>query len=474
MAWSTAEPHMQSTPLAGIILAAGKGTRMKSDIPKGLHAVCGLPMAEHVGRALKLAGVSRPVVVVGFGGQALMEALGNGYVFAEQREQYGTGHATMCAATVLADFDGPVVVASGDTPMLEAGTIEALVQTHLAAAADATVATCVVSEPHGYGRVVRDPDGQFARIVEHKDADEAQRAIREVNAGLYCFDAKTLFRVLPQIKNANAQGEYYLTDVPEAIVREGGRVAARIFDDPSLLAGVNDRWQLAEIDLVMRRRIIRRHAVAGVTFRDVDSVSIGADVQIGRDTVIEPNTILRGKTTIGCGCLLGPFTFIDNCTVGTGARVICSYLEDSTVGEEARIGPYARLRAHAEIGPDSRIGNYVEVKNSSLGRDVKVSHLSYIGDAQIGDDTNVGAGTITCNFDGFDKHRTTIGAHAFVGSNTTLIAPVEVGDGAITAAGSVITESVPGGAMAFGRARQETKEGRAEAWRNAKRASKKS
>jgi bifunctional UDP-N-acetylglucosamine pyrophosphorylase/glucosamine-1-phosphate N-acetyltransferase len=459
--------------VAGIILAAGKGTRMRSDLPKGLHLVCGLPMVEHVARAIRAAGVQTPVLVVGHGGEKIQAALGDGYHYAWQHEQLGTGHAALMAAEAMAGYEGPVIVACGDTPMLEADTFVSLLEAHRDSGATATLATSVLADPQGYGRIVRDSSGEFLRIVEQKDASPEERGIREVNAALYCFDSQTLFRILPTIGNSNAQGEYYLTDVLQTLVDEGAKVVAKVFDDPDLLVGINDRWQLALADADMRRRVIRRHAINGVTFLDIDSVSVGMDVTIGVDTIIEPQTILVGKTAVGAGCRIGPFTKVLNSTFGENCSVVASVVDRARVGSNVAIGPFAHLRPKADLGDGVKIGNFVEVKNSKLEPGAKVSHLSYIGDASVGADTNVGAGTITCNYDGFFKSRTEIGANVFVGSNSTLVAPVTIGDDAIIAAGSVITQDIPADAMAFGRARQETKDGRATNWRNVKKAAKK-
>jgi len=458
--------------IAGIILAAGKGTRMKSDLPKGLHQVCGLPMVEHVARAIRQAGVIKPVIVVGHGGDKIESALGDSYGYAWQHEQNGTGHATLMAAEALAGYEGPVIVACGDTPMLESDTFVDLLAAHRESGATATLASAVISQPQGYGRIVRDADGQFVQIVEQKDANADQLSIDEVNAGLYCFDSKALFRILPTLRNDNAQREYYLTDVLRALVGEGAVVVAKIFDNPDILVGVNDRWQLAQVDRDMRTRIVKRHAINGVTFLDIDSAVIGVDVTIGFDTVIEPQTILVGKTSIGSGCRIGPYTKIMDSTIGDGSAIVASFVDRAKVGLKASVGPYAHLRPKADLGNDTKAGNFVEIKNAKLADGAKVSHLSYIGDATVGEQTNVGAGTITCNYDGFSKHQTEIGANVFVGSASTLVAPVVIGDDAIIAAGSVITQDVPADAMTFGRARQETKEGRATRWRDVKRAAK--
>ncbi len=447
---------------AAIVLAAGKGTRMKSDLPKVLHKVCGLPMVEHVVRALRGAGVERIVVVVGHGGEVVQAALGGTVEYAWQREQLGTGHAVRCAAAALEGFEGPVIVASGDTPLVDAATMAALLSTHGDKAV--TVATSVLDDPTGYGRIVRDPAGKPCRIVEQKDASEEQRAIKEVNSGLYGFDAATLFRLLPRLRNHNAQREYYLTDLV-AMAAEDGLPVATQSADPTLLSGVNDRWQLAEAEAVLRRTILKGHALNGVTLRDPATTYIEADVQIGPDVTIEPGCHLLGLTTVGTGARLGPNAILRDAQIGDGAKVQLSVVEASAVGEGSKIGPFAHLRAGSGVGPHGRIGNFVELKNAELGERVAAAHLTYLGDATVGPRTNVGAGTITCNYDGFAKHRTTIGADVFVGSQSTIVAPITIGDGAMLAAGSTITESVPPGAGAFGRARQETKEGWVAKWR---------
>ncbi|HTQ09022.1 MAG TPA: bifunctional UDP-N-acetylglucosamine diphosphorylase/glucosamine-1-phosphate N-acetyltransferase GlmU [Fimbriimonadaceae bacterium] len=460
-----------SHSIAGIILAAGKGTRMKSELPKGLHPVLGLPMVELVGRSLKLAGVASPIVVVGHGGERVQQALGDGYRYAWQHEQKGTGHAAMSAAELIRDFDGPVLVVPGDTPLLSAETLRELVARHRETGAKCTLATSQVEDPAGYGRVIRDGAGRVACIVEQKDASEDQRKIREVNASVYCFDAKTLLAILPSLSNANAQGEYYLTDAVSAIYRQGQDVAALVVDDTDILMGVNDRWQLAQAEKSLRARINRLHALNGVSIVDPDTTYIGLDVRIGPDTVIEPGTLIEGQTSIGSNCRLGPCTKIRGCRIADEVNVYFSHLVDATLHSGVKVGPYSNIRPGTVLGKKTKIGNFVEIKKSTLGESVSVSHLTYIGDASVGDLTNVGAGTITCNYDGFLKHPTTIGRDVFVGSNSTLVAPLTVEDGSMIAAGSVVTHNVPADALALGRARQEVKEGWVSRWRKKKRES---
>lgn len=454
--------------IAGIILAAGKGTRMKSDLPKCLHSICGLPMAEWVGRAMQEAGVTRPIVVIGHGGEQLQKALGEAYDYAWQREQKGTGHAALMASPLLDGQAGPVVLASGDTPLLDAEALQTLLARHRKSKAACTVATVNLADPSGYGRIVRDSKGTIQRIVEEKDASAEEKAITEVNAAVYVFENQELVRLLPSLKNSNAQGEYYLTDAVEAMAKHAKVVEAVEFEDRGLLKGVNDRWQLAEADLEMRRRLLKKLALDGVTLLDPATTYVDGDVQVGKDTVIEAGTHLRGDTQIGESCHIGPNSFIQNCRIGDGCRVRMSHLVQANVGNGVKIGPYANVRPGTVLAEGVKIGNFVEIKNAVLGERVAASHLAYIGDASIGAGSNIGAGTITCNYDGFEKHRTEIGEGVFVGSNSTLVAPIEIGDGAFIAAGSVISNDVPPEALALGRARQENKEGWVAQWRKRK------
>ncbi|HRF59327.1 MAG TPA: bifunctional UDP-N-acetylglucosamine diphosphorylase/glucosamine-1-phosphate N-acetyltransferase GlmU [Fimbriimonadaceae bacterium] len=454
----------------GVILAAGKGTRMKSEMPKALHPVCGVPMVDLVGRAMRAAGIAAPIVVVGHGADAVREALaGSEYRFAIQAEQLGTGHAVRMAEDPLRGYDGPVIVAPGDTPLLDAGVFDALLRVHREQAAAATVATSIVSDPTGYGRLIRDPDGRAVAIVEEKDATADEREVREVNAGVYCFDAVTLFRILPQLSSANAQGEYYLTDAIRLLASEGAAVATAVFEDPSVLVGVNDRRQLAEASDVLRQRTLVRHMLDGVTIIDPETTYIGLDVTIEPDVTIAPMTTLEGVTSIGSGSTIGPVSRVKDSRIGRGCTVLMSFVDRARMADGSRCGPYAHLRPGADVGDGVKIGNFVEIKNAVLAPGSQVSHLSYIGDAEVGAGTNIGAGTITCNYDGFEKHKTTIGANAFVGSNSTLVAPVTIGDGVVIAAGSTITHDVGEDELGIGRSRQENKPEWARQWRERKR-----
>lgn len=466
---------MPSVDIAGIILAAGKGTRMKSALPKGLFEVCGIPMAELAGRAMREVGIERPIMVIGHGRDQMEETLGDRYMYAVQDEQHGTGHAVQIAAPLLSCHDGPVLVVPGDAPLISGDDLKKLLELHLARNAKCTVATVTVPDATGYGRVLRDSSGNIVSIVEHKDADEVtRRTLCEINTAVYCFDCKTLVGLLPRLGNDNAQREYYLTDLIEMIAKEGEHVEGCLFSDPQSFMGINDRWQLAQAASILRQRVLREHALAGVTIVDPATTYIGLEVEIGEDTTVAPMTSISGLTRIGRDCQIGPSSDINDCDIGDGCLVLMSRLDHSIMKNGAKCGPFAHLRSGAVIGERAKIGNYVEVKKSEFGEKASAAHLAYIGDSTVGAGTNVGAGTITCNYDGFSKNRTEIGANAFIGSNSTLIAPVTIGEGAFIAAGSVINKDVPPNAMAIGRGRQEVKEEWAEQWRQRKKAEKKS
>lgn len=449
---------MQGSSLAGVILAAGKGTRMKSDLPKGLHSVCGLPMVEHVGRAVRSAGIDRPILVIGHGGELIRQACGDEqYAYAVQEEQLGTGHALLMALEQLQGFEGDVLVTPGDTPLLEGSVLQRLVEAHREGGAAMTIATVELDDPSGYGRIIRDGNLSVVHIVEDRDATHDEKLVREINSGLYVFRSSALFEHLPTLNNLNNQGEYYLTDMVRALADAGERIDTVVFQDRGILMGVNDRWQLSEAAKLMREAILRRHSRNGVSILDPASTFIGVDVEIGHDTILEPGTILEGRTRLGDRCVVGPFTKITDSTLGDRCTVLMSHVNRATMEEGSRCGPYANLRPGAVLGTEAKVGNFVEIKNSQLGAGTSVSHLTYIGDAVIGAKANIGAGTITCNYDGYQKHRTVIGDGAFVGSNSTLVAPVTIGRGAMVAAGSVITKDVGANDLAFGRAKQEVK-----------------
>lgn len=442
-----------------VILAAGKGTRMKSKLYKVLHPVLGKPMVEHVVDQLDQIGVSRQIVIVGHGAEAVQDTLGTRVEYAVQEEQLGTGHAVQMAEAELAGKSGATLVVCGDTPLLTAETLEALLAHHEAQQAKVTVLTAIADDAIGYGRVVRGEDGNVTKVVEHKDASEAELAINEINTGTYVFDNELLFDALKQVGNNNAQGEYYLPDVI-SIAKEAGEVVAAhtapTFDET---IGVNDRVALSQAEAIMRKRTNERLMREGVTFMDPASTYISPDVVIGSDTVIYPGTVILGKTTIGSECVIGPNSDIRNSVIEDHAVVRQSVVTDSRIGEAAQVGPFAHLRQQAVLGANTRVGNFVEIKKSTFGDGAKASHLSYIGDASIGERVNLGCGSITVNYDGKNKFETVVEDDAFVGCNVNLIAPVKVGKGAIVAAGSTITSDVPEEALAIARERQTNKEG---------------
>lgn len=444
---------------------------MKSEIPKALHLVAGMPMVELVSRAVRGAGIQRPTVVVGHRGEAVIESLGEGHDFVWQREQKGTGHAVLMAAEALRGHHGPVLVTPGDTPLLSADTLARLVEAYHAESAQVSMATFVTVEPQGYGRIVRDENDAVAGIVEDRDATPAQRAILEVNPAVYCFDCQTLLEVVQGLGTNNSQGEVYLTDAIAAIHSQGGKIVAETFDDPDEFMGVNDRWQLAEAARILRLRTLRKHAMNGVTIVDPSSTYITLDVEIEADALIEPMTVIEGTTRIAAGARIGPNAWVKDSEIGRDCRVFMSHVDQASMGEGSRCGPFSNLRPGTRLGASVKVGNFVEVKNSEVGEGTAVSHLTYIGDASVGSCANIGAGTITCNYDGYKKHRTKIGKGAFIGSNSTLVAPVEIGDNGFVAAGSVITKEVPEGALGVGRARQEVREGWVNSWK-AKKSSK--
>jgi bifunctional UDP-N-acetylglucosamine pyrophosphorylase / glucosamine-1-phosphate N-acetyltransferase len=442
-----------------VVLAAGQGTRMKSKRHKVLHPVCGKPMVRHVLDSLQQAGIQRTLVVIGSLAEQVREELGEQVEFVYQSEQLGTGHAVMQAIPQLTGFEGTTLVCYGDTPLISAETIRAMLSTHQEKGAAATVLTAIVDQPFGYGRIIRDTDGSVMRIVEEKDATAEEKAVTEVNSGTYCFDNRALLQALSQLDNNNAQKEYYLTDCLSIIRSQGLRVEAYTVQDSDEILGVNDRAQLAHVDGILRRRIRLHHMKNGVSMVDPDSIYIDADVEIGADTVLYPGTYLQKGTRIGSGCEIGPNVQISQSTVGDYTEIKQAVLDSATIGSHVKMGPFAYIRPGTKIEDGVKVGDFVEIKNSVIGQGTKVPHLAYVGDADIGSHTNIGCGVITVNYDGVKKHRTVVGDHSFIGSNSNLIAPVTVGDHAYVAAGSTITDPVPDGALAIARERQVTKEG---------------
>ncbi len=445
--------------LAAVVLAAGKGTRMKSRRPKVLHRVAGRPMLEHVLKAAGEAGVDRLIVVAGYGFEAVADAVKDRAEVVCQAEQLGTAHAVLQTRDMLGGFEGDILVLCGDTPLLTGRTLSELVAHHRSAGAAATVLTAHPDDPFGYGRVLRDEAGMVRRIVEQKDGSPEELAVCEINTGVYCFSRERFFESLTEIKPHNRQGEFYLTDIVELYVAANRPVAAYELGDFHEVLGVNDRYQLAQAERIMRDRVTRRLMAEGVTIVDPATTFIDDGVTVGMDTVIQPFTFLEGSTVVGEDCVIGPGARLVNTVVGDGCSVLQSVLIDSTVGREANIGPFAYVRPGSRIGDRVKIGDFVEIKKSSIGTGSKVPHLSYVGDSEIGSGVNVGAGTITCNYDGEKKWTTVIEDGAFIGSNTNLVAPVKVGRGAYVGAGSTITKDVPPRALGLARSRQTNFDG---------------
>ncbi|RYG72695.1 bifunctional UDP-N-acetylglucosamine diphosphorylase/glucosamine-1-phosphate N-acetyltransferase GlmU [Lentibacillus lipolyticus] len=451
-----------------VILAAGQGTRMKSKLYKVLHPVAGRPMVQHVTSQLNAVNPDEMVTIVGHGADKVAEYIGDESRLVLQEEQLGTGHAVMQAKELLEDKEGTTIVVCGDTPLITSETYQTLFEHHEQESAKATILTAKAPNPAGYGRVIRNEQNQVERIIEQKDATDTERAINEINTGTYCFDNKALFEALQHVSNDNAQGEYYLPDVIEILQNRGEKVSAFQTPDFEETLGVNDRSALARAEKVMKRRINEKHMQNGVTLIDPDNTYIGLDVIIEPDVLIYPGSIITGETTIKSDAEIGPHTEIDNCFVGQSTVIRHSVAKDSHIGDRVQVGPYAHIRPEASIGSEAKIGNFVEVKKSSLGEKSKVSHLSYIGDADIGDNVNIGCGTITVNYDGNNKYLTTIEDDSFIGCNSNLIAPVTVGEGSYVAAGSTITDDVPGDSLSIARARQTNKEGYASRIKNQK------
>lgn len=441
-----------------VILAAGQGTRMKSKLYKVLHPVCGKPMVQHVIDQVNELTIEKIVTIIGHGADLVKEQLGETSEYALQEKQLGTAHAVMQAEGVLAGKDGTTLVICGDTPLIKAETMEALIKQHEESNAKATVLTATTENPAGYGRVIRNADGLVEKIVEHKDANDSERNIKEINTGTYCFDNKALFQALKNVSNENVQGEYYLPDVIEILKSNGETVTAFQTDDFEETLGVNDRIALSQAEIILKKRINEYHMRNGVSLIDPDHTYIESDVTIGQDTVIYPGTIIKGNTQIGEDCIIGPNSEIKNCEIGSRTVIRQSVAHESRIGSDVNIGPFAHIRPNSELMDEVKVGNFVEIKKSVFGKGSKASHLSYIGDAEVGNDVNIGCGSITVNYDGVNKHLTKIEDGVFIGCNSNLIAPVTVGKNAYVAAGSTITEDVPGEALSIARARQVNKE----------------
>lgn len=440
--------------LTAIILAAGQGTRMKSKLPKVLHKIVGIPMLGHVLAALDDSGVRRKITVLGHGSDLIAAWLPQEVEIVYQREQLGTGHAVLQAQELLNDVNGTVMVICGDTPLLKGSTLKVLLDRHLATKAQATVLTAKLNQPEGYGRVIREA-GQIKGIIEEKDATIAQKAVTEINTGTYCFSAQFLKEFLPKLTKENAQGEYYLTDLIKLADLANLKTEAFILEDIQESLGINNRIQLAEAEKILLKRVLEKLMLAGVTIMDPETTYIEASVEIGADTIIYPGTIIEGNTTIGEDCLLGPGVRINTCYIGANCHIQQAVLLESKVQDNCNIGPFAYLRPGTVLEDNVKIGDFVEIKKSVIGKGSKVPHLSYIGDAFVGEKVNIGCGTITCNYDGKDKHISRIEDGAFVGSNTNLIAPVTLGKNTVVGAGSTITKDVPENALAISREKQK-------------------
>ena len=442
-----------------VILAAGMGTRMKSKMPKVLHKVCGKPLSKWVIDASKAAGADKVCAVVGHKAETVKEVLGDVCEFALQAEQKGTGHAVMQAIDVIKNSKGEVVILNGDTPLITAETINKAIEYHKNNGNQATVITAILDDATGYGRIVRDNDGSVLKIVEQKDASEEEKKINEVNSGMYVFDAQSLVYALDKITPNNAQGEYYLTDTLEILLSAGKKIGGYAISDNDEIRGINDRVQLNEAEKIMQKRINEYHMRNGVTMRNPESVYIEDGVEIGNDTEICQNVTIKSGTKIGSDCVIGSGSMLDRAVIHDGVDVLSSVILESEVDEGTHVGPFAYIRPNCHVGKEVKVGDFVELKNSNIDDGTKISHLTYIGDSDVGKRVNFGCGTVTCTYDGKKKYRTTIGDDCFVGCNTNFVSPINVGDGVYIAAGSTITEDIPENSLSIARARQVNKEG---------------
>jgi bifunctional UDP-N-acetylglucosamine pyrophosphorylase / glucosamine-1-phosphate N-acetyltransferase len=448
--------------LAAIILAAGKGTRMKSDMVKVLHPLMGLPILSYsIDVALNGVKAEKTIVVVGHQADQIQDRFKDARIrFALQKEQLGTGHAVLQAAPLLEGFTGTVLILCGDVPLVKAETLAAFVDHFREKNAVFSVLTAVVEDPHGYGRMIRDPEGWVEKIVEEKDATPEERKIQEINTGIYCVKASFLIEGLKGIGKENAQGEYYFTDLVGIARRKGMRCSALPVKDPVEVMGINTRIDLAKAQEVLRQKKIRELMLAGVTVLDPKAAYVDQKVEVGKDTTLWPNCTLQGATKIGEGCVIEPNVKISDSIIGNGVVILANcIITQSRIDDGATVGPFAHLRPLAEVKSKAKIGNFVELKKSVVGKGSKVNHLTYIGDTTIGEQVNVGAGTITCNYDGRLKHPTTIGDRVFVGSNVELVAPVKIGSDATIGAGTTVTKDVPEGALAISRVKQKNLKG---------------
>lgn len=442
-----------------IILAAGEGTRMKSKCPKVIHELCGKPMVQHVIDSVKNAGIDDIVVVVGHKAEDVKACIGESVKYALQKIQLGTAHAVMCAIDNIKGNRDVTLILTGDTPLITEDTISNLISYHNKYGNSGTILTSDFENPYGYGRIVRDKDGKVLKIVEQKDATEEEQKIREINSSIYCFNTENLIETLNSVGNRNAQKEYYLTDVIEIMRNNGLGVGAYKVDDPAEIMGINSRMQLAQASKAMRFRINNRLMMEGVSIIDPESVYIDKDVKIGRDTIVYPGCVIEGGTSIGEDCIIGPNCRLVNSLIHDGVEINNSVVLESEVMSGTHVGPFAYIRPESVIGQNVKIGDFVEVKKSVIGDGTKVSHLTYIGDSEVGKNVNFGCGTITVNYDGKKKYKTIIGDNVFIGCNANLVAPVKINNDSYIAAGSTITDEVPEGSLAIARERQVNKEG---------------
>lgn len=443
---------------SALILAAGQGKRIKSNLPKVLHKVCGKEMINHVIDTMREANIEDVNIIIGKGAELVQKATESRNVsYSLQEEQLGTGHAVKCAKEFLKDKDGVVAIFTGDAPLIRKETVKNLLDNHIENGNTGTLLTSLIQDPTGYGRIIRNGN-EIERIVEHKDCNEDELKVNEINAGMYCFDIKSLLGALEKLSNDNAQGEYYLTDVISILKSEGKKLGAVITEFDETL-GVNSRAELAQAEVIMRKVINKKHLDNGVTIIDPSNTYIGVDVVIGQDTIIYPGNVLEGNTEIGTDCILYPNSRIDSSIIGNEVEIQSSVILQSKIGDNTTVGPFAYVRPESNIGDKVRIGDFVEIKKSTIGNNTKVSHLTYIGDAEVGENCNFGCGTVVVNYDGKNKNKTIIGDNSFIGCNTNLVSPVEVKDNTYIAAGSTITKEVPEGSLAIARAKQVNIEG---------------
>jgi bifunctional UDP-N-acetylglucosamine pyrophosphorylase/glucosamine-1-phosphate N-acetyltransferase len=437
-----------------IILAAGKGKRMKSKYPKVMHKIGGKPLLYYVLKNVNSLNIKEKILVVGYKAEEVIKNIGENIKYVVQKKLLGTAHAVLQTEKLLKNYNGNVLILYGDVPFLSISTLKSLMKKHLKENASCSILTAEMENPYGYGRIIRDENGNIIKIVEEKDANKYEKKIKEVNSGIYCFKAPSLFSALKIVKNNTAQKEYYLTDVISILNKRGEKVIGVKTENSEEIKGVNTRWELQEMEKFLKEKILKKFTSNGVSIISPETTFIEENVKIGKDTIIYPFTWISGKTVIGENCEIGPFVYLNNVKIKENAKIVFSYIRDSKIGENTNIGPFSHLRPETKIGKNVKIGNFVEIKKSEIKNNVSISHLSYIGDAEVGNNVNIGAGTITCNFDGERKHKTKIEDNAFIGSDTILVAPVKIGKFSYTGAGSTITKDVPDYALGIERTLQ--------------------